>query len=174
MLTTMNETVKDKTVLLIGSGSDLDGRAMQKQIDGDSYDIVARINHPFGAPADVGTRTDMVFVRRREWASYYFHGPQMQGCRIVAFRDGVGCDRDYDAAVRAALVPQAAKASTGLCAVHWLLEHGAKSVTVLGFGWRDGAFADAKTYAVTGEVDTNPKFDWPAEHAYIAERVSLI
>lgn len=168
-----NDTFRDKTVLLIGSGSDLDGRAMQEQIDGEGYDIVARINHPFGAVADVGTRTDMVFVRRREWASYYFHGEQMKNCRIVAFRDGVGCDKDYDEAVRAELVPHAVKASTGLCAVRWLLERGAK-VTCIGFGWRDGAFASDKTYAVTGALDTNPKFDWDAEHAYIADHVTLI
>lgn len=174
----MNDTLKDKSVLLIGSGADVDGRAMGAEIDGEAYDIVARVNKPYGAVADVGTRTDIVFVRHAEWVNFFWHrhtaeGEEPASRRVVAFHDGVGCARRYDTAAVAELGFPAAKVSTGLCAAKWLLEHGAK-VTVIGFGYRDGAFPSDKTYAETGKKDTNPNFDWQAENAWLREHVTLV
>lgn len=54
---------RDKTILIVGSGSDLDGRGMQEIIDSDRYDIVARVNKMYGAPQDVGTRANVLFTR---------------------------------------------------------------------------------------------------------------
>lgn len=159
-----------KTVLLIGSGNDLDGRAMGERIDAGEYDVVARVNKPYGSPADVGTRTDIIFVRRVEWVNYFWQRQQRmteRPARVVAFHDGVQCPRGYDAAVREDLQLPAAKASSGLCAVRWLLERGAK-VTIIGFGYKGGVWPAAKVYAQTGAVDENPNFDWAAEQAFYA------
>lgn len=52
-----------KNILVIGSGSDLDGRKMKELIDGDTYDVIARVNKYYGSPDDVGTRTDYIFTR---------------------------------------------------------------------------------------------------------------
>lgn len=173
----MINDIKGKKVLLIGSSKDIDGRAMGAVIDGKSYDIVARVNKPYGTTADVGTRTDIIFVRRREWATYFWPRPRAeaeQQPRIVAFRDGVGCPRGYDDLTHAELALPAQKTSTGLCAAKWLLEQGAKSVTVIGFGYSAGAFQSEKTYAKTGEVDTNPKFNWAAENEWLRGHVTLL
>lgn len=166
-----------KTVLLIGSGRDIDGRAMQERIDtAGEFDLIARVNKPYGASTDAGTRTDIIFVRRAEWVNLLWGRRPQQGedapaPRMVAFRDAVGCERGYaEAAAQELGLP---KVSTGLLAAKWLLERGA-AVSVIGFGATGGAFAKAKTYAVTGAADNNPNYNWPAENEWLAAHVTLL
>lgn len=167
------DSYNGKKVLLIGSSNDIDGRAMHDSIDGElEYDFIARVNRYYGAADDCGSRTDLIFVRHREWATFYFQRADLcEGCRIVAFWDGVGCDRSFadDVASEVGLP----KASTGLLAAKWLLDRGA-DVTVIGFGYSDGSFATAKTYAVTGMADANPNYDWPSENEWLRQNVTLI
>ena len=159
--------LKGKRVLLIGSGDDLNGRAMQVSIDGETcgWDAVARINRMFGDTADVGERVDIIFVAKREWGNWFFRMPKEGEDRIiVAFRDGCACDRGYREKTAQEL-HLGEVVSSGLCAVHWLLEHGAQ-VDIIGFNAPGGVWSGQKVYAV-GRMDASKRFDWAAELAWI-------
>ncbi len=177
------DSLQGKRVLLIGGSSDLDCRAMGEAIDSNraGFDLIARVNKDYGTEADCGSLTDIVFVRRRAWFVFWFARlrkyldrigkMETQQPRVVAFWDGVGCPRDYaDNVAKALNLP---KASTGLLAAKWLLDRGA-DVTVIGYGYKDGDFATAKTYAVTGAADNNPHYDWAAENEWLRSHVNLI
>ncbi len=177
-------SVQGKRVLLIGSGADIDGRAMGDAIDANraGFDLVARVNKGYGTPEDCGSRADLVFVRKRAWFALWFlrlkrwliqqeQDTPGEMLRIVAFWDGVGCPPSYAADVAKEL--NLPKASTGLLAAKWLLDRGA-DVTVIGYGYKDGDFATAKTYAVTGAADNNPHYDWAAENEWLRSHVNLI
>lgn len=158
------ELMKDKKVLLIGSGEDLNGRALNDRISAQDceWDYIARINHHFGDIADVGRRMDICFVARREYANWYFHTAVKHGPGlIVAFRDGCACDCHYRESV-AKKLDMGERVSSGLAAVHWLLEHGAK-VDVIGFGKKDST---EKRYP-DGKVDNVGQYDWTAERLWI-------
>lgn len=43
-----NGEYRGKTVLIVASGSDLDGRGMGERIDSGEWDVVARINKHYG------------------------------------------------------------------------------------------------------------------------------
>lgn len=161
-----------RPVLLIGSGADLDGRKLAAAIDGGQFGPVARINRPYGATADVGTRANLVFVRRRLWLNWHFPLSSISPPpRIIAFREGVGCPAGYEREVAARLgLP---RCSTGLLAAQWLLDVGAK-VSAIGFGCRDGAFSPGKRYAVSGAEDANAAYDWAAENAWLQNNVRLL
>jgi len=161
-----------RPVLLIGSGADLDGRKLGAAIDAGNYGAVARVNRPYGAAADAGSRADIVFVRRRLWLNWHFRRSALApGARIIAFREGVGCPPGYESEVAARLgLP---RCSTGLLAAQWLLDAGAK-VSAIGFGCKDGVFAESKRYAVTGAADANAAYDWATENAWLKENVCLL
>lgn len=163
----MRHDLTGKKVLLIGSGADLNGRAMQERISAQDceWDAIARINRFFGEPADVGQRMDICFVAKREWANWYFYGTcKREPFLIVAFRDGCACDRGYREKTAQEL-NLGEVVSSGLCAVHWLLAHGAK-VDIIGFNAPGGVWSGHKVYA-DGRVDENKRFDWAAELAWI-------
>jgi len=62
------KSIKDKTVLIIGSGADIDGRRLKYLIDNTNrFDIVARVNKHYGNELDTGTRTDVIFTRWNQW-----------------------------------------------------------------------------------------------------------
>lgn len=62
-----NGEYRGKTVLIVASGSDLDGRGMGERIDSGEWDVVARINKHYGWTEDVGNRTDVILTRWYSW-----------------------------------------------------------------------------------------------------------
>lgn len=161
----MRTELKGKKVLLIGSGDDLNGRALNERISSPDceWDAIARINKHYGAVEDVGKRMDICFVAKREYAGWYFHSATPHGdMMIVAFKDGCCCDRFYREEVAKEL-GMGVRVSSGLAAVHWLLAHGA-TVEIIGFGKPDELAA--KTYP-DGTADPNAQYDWTAEYLWI-------
>jgi len=171
-LLSLRREFSGRPVLLVGSGADLDGRKLGEAIDAGNYGLVARVNRPYGAAADAGSRADIVFVRRRIWLNWHFRRSALApGARIVAFCEGAGCPPGFEGEVAARLgLP---RCSTGLLAAQWLLDAGAE-VAAIGFGYRDGAFAESKRYAVTGEEDANAAYDWAAENDWLRSNVFLL
>ncbi len=164
-----------KRVLLIGSGADLDGRHMQAEIDsGTTYDLIARVNKPYGYQEDVGTKTDLILVRKAVWLKVFwqrFIREHPQAVAEVVFNEGLNCRRDYG--WFAARELGFARLSTGLLAAKWLKEQGA-DVTAIGYGWREGAFLPVKTYTQTKQEDANPNYDWTRENEWLAANITLI
>lgn len=168
----MKNDMTGKRVLLIGSGADLNGRALNERISAPDceWDAIARINHHFGEVEDVGKRMDICFVGQREWANWYFSTcSRREPHLIVAFREGCACEPHYRVRVAAEL-KMGDFVSSGLAAVHWLLAHGAQ-VDIIGFNAPGGEIdtTGKKTYA-DGSEDGNTRFDWTAEILWIKEQ----
>lgn len=169
----MNLNLKGKKVLLIGSGNDLDRRNMQSIIDeSDQYDVIARINKPYGYIKDVGLKTDIIFVRFTHWSDMYWPHLKQDMPDVVAFRHGLNCDKDYDKVI--AEKYRLKMASTGLCAIHWLTEQEVDNITVIGFGYKNGKFSDDKIYVGTNIIDQNQNFDWKKEQNIFKSIVTLL
>lgn len=58
--------LRNKNVLIVGSGCDLIGRRMSKWIN-DFDGVVIRVNKRYGDPLDVGTRCDLWVTRWLSW-----------------------------------------------------------------------------------------------------------
>lgn len=166
--------LKGKKVLLIGSGNDIDGRAMQNIIDNSNeYDIIARVNKPYGFIKDIGLKTDIIFMRHSYWRNRFWPHFRNNYPPIVAFRGGINCSIEYDKAISKRY--NLKLASTGLCAIHWLVEEAkVDNVAVIGFGYKDGGFIENKTYTGTSIQDPNKNFDWHKEQDIFKEMVTLI
>lgn len=67
------DIVKDKKILLIGSGEDLNGRNLGERISAENceWDIIARVNKHYGDIKDVGVRTDIFFCANKKFAKIY-------------------------------------------------------------------------------------------------------
>ncbi len=172
--------LQGKSVLLIGSGADLDGRDLGSAIDSKEragFDLIARVNKKYGKVEDVGKHVDILFVCRHIWAvRWWLKGEENEIYRqmnplVIAFREGVGvsCKFERESAEAVGLK----KTSTGLNAARWLVEQGAK-VTVIGFGYRDGKFPIFKTYTESKKIDANPNYNWRVENEWLKNNVTLI
>ena len=166
LLTPMNQPplmVKNRKVLLIGSGKDIVGRSLGKRIDAGEWDVVVRCNHYYGDPEDVGTRTDLAVVREVKHEKAFINEAPACPVRVLCTNDGVNFPK--------ILLQQAARevghreASIGIIAALWLLNNGAK-LSVMGIGhFSDGSWIDQKTYP-DGTVDTAGFCDWAKENAW--------
>ena len=169
---------RGKHVLIIGSGSDLDGRAMQAAIDGGDFDLVARVNKVYGAPEDVGTRTDVLFTRWYSWLDNKAWVPDSvaSSATIVVLNQHIGYSKTEYEWLCARIGHNAA--SAGAQAVDYFLNRGAAKVSIIGFGCRGGKFNRDKVYSVANTAhvptrltteegkDVNPTYDWHAERAW--------
>lgn len=73
-------------VLVVGSGSDLDGRKLGREIDGGRWDVIARVNKHYGSREDVGERTDVILTRWNGWLDneeWFSHEEQQLAHEIV-------------------------------------------------------------------------------------------
>lgn len=163
--------LKGKHILIIGSGADLNGRALADEIDSaDSrWQFVIRCNAYYGRTEDVGTRTDLMWVRYLKWRSKFPEVIRKQARCVSNFEGG------FPQAERIAVANACGirKASCGLLACWWALEMGAESVTVIGFGYSQGHWDSVKRYP-DGLVDSNPMYDWDKEHEWLERHVVLI
>ena len=176
-----------KRVLVIGSGADLNGRAMASTIDtppaeGGVYDVVVRCNKMFGDPADVGHRCDVAAVRYPEWLIKYglthathfisFNGSQIGGRAAGTYGQWGRREKENLAAELGVKNP-----SCGALAVAWAKVRGCskENLHVIGFGYdpKSGTFAGEKRYP-DGTIDQNPNYDWARENEWLRQNVTLI
>lgn len=167
----MNENIRGHNLLLIGSGCDLNGRRLGKQIDSGKFGLVCRINKPYGLPADVGTRTDVIITRWSSWVKKFF-GTDKPTCPCVILNEHLGFSVQEH--LLASLECGVTRPSAGILAICWALNRGAARVRVIGFGYdaRSG-WANQKIYA-SGELDANPLYDWDREHKWIQRHAELL
>lgn len=166
LLTPMNQpplVVKGKRVLLIGSGRDLVGRGLGKRIDAGEWDVVVRCNHYYGAPEDVGTRTDLAVVRETRFEKDFINEAPVSPVRVLCTNNGTNFPKEL--LQIAALEVGHREASIGVIAARWLLNNGAK-LSVMGIGhFPDGSWIKQKTYP-DGTPDTAGFCDWNKENAW--------
>lgn len=82
--------LENKTVLIVGSNADIDGRGLGSEIDsGRLADVVIRVNKAYGDAADVGAKTDIIFTRWRSWLQTgWFSEEQIKSaCEVVALNE---------------------------------------------------------------------------------------
>ncbi|MBO5957100.1 MAG: hypothetical protein J6Q39_06050 [Bacteroidales bacterium] len=160
---------------MIGSGQDLDGRAMKDIIDGNTYDYICRINKTYGDVQDVGTRCDIFFTRWSSWVSYgcdFIDADTLHQCKIVVV---LNQHVNYSQTERTMISYEVGEdhVSAGPQAVHWLLNRGCRHIDLIGFGYRDGKFMDEKIYAKNsknypdGMKDTNSMYNWAKERQWL-------
>lgn len=162
---------KGKKVLVIGSGADLVGRGLGRLIDSGRWDVVVRVNQPFGAPSDVGSKMDVLVTRWRSWVPQFFKGP-VRFEKLIVLNERVGMSSNE---INVASVEVGAeRVSAGLCACIWALNRGAKSVSVIGFGYHPATgWAPQKRYP-DGTLDPNSHYNWAAENRWLEKNVTLI
>lgn len=155
--------LKNRKVLLIGSGKDLVGRGLGARIDSGEWDFVVRCNHYYGLPEDVGTRTDLAVVREAKHEKIFIDEAPLCPVRVLTTNDGVNFPKE--------LLQEAARqvghreASIGVIAAIWLLHHGVR-LSVMGIGhFPDGHWLEQKTYP-DGTPDTAGYCDWSKENAW--------
>lgn len=176
--------LENKTVLIVGSNVDIDGRGLGSEIDsGMLADVVIRVNKAYGDAADVGTKTDIIFTRWRAWLQTgWFSEEQIESaCEVVALNENFNFLESWKRV--AADEVGAAAVSCGAAAVFYALVMGAKEVKLIGFGFQDGKEAgtdkiycrNAFTHAA-GTIDENAAFDFAREREWLKKQalVSLI
>ncbi len=155
--------LRNRKVLLIGSGQDLVGRGMGQRIDAGEWDVVVRCNHFYGDPADVGTRTDLAVVREARFELDFFDEAPVAPLRVLSTNDGNNFPKVL--LQRAAQEVGHKEASIGVIAALWLLRMGAR-LSVMGIGhFADGTWIKQKTYP-DGKIDTATFCDWNKENAW--------
>lgn len=172
MAESVAQLLEGQRVLIIGSGSDLNGRQLGATINaGRRWPVVVRVNKFYGDPRDVGARMDALVTRYADWVGKYFPGPVI-GCPKVFLNEFFGfSQQEYQTTLAEINHPHA---SAGLLACAWALNRGAHSVTILGFGHHPvTGWAKIKTYP-DRTPDPNPLYNWPAEHRWLEANVILL
>lgn len=163
--------IKDKKVLLIGSGKDLAGRKLGELIDQGYWDVVVRLNHYYGTPEDVGTRTDLAVLRYDTREKDFIEECPVCPAHILTTNDGINIPKELLNVAGEETGQQ--QASVGIIAAIWLLQHGAK-LTAIGIGhYPDGSWEKQKTYP-DGTKDTSGFYDWEKENAWWEARKDII
>lgn len=176
---------RGKKVLVIGSGSDLDGRKLGELIDGDYYDVVARVNKHYGSVEDVGNRTDVIITRWTSWLDNYdWFSPdeQSKASDIVILNQHVGYSQSEYQWLTVQVGHQ--QVSAGAQAISYFLNRGASIIDVIGYGCKDGKFQRNKEYTrgstnttpthnMVGNVDVNPNYDWHKEKVWMVNQARV-
>lgn len=175
------KSILNKRVLIIGSGIDIDGRRLQRTIDGNRFDIVCRVNKHYGEEKDAGTRTDCIVTR---WAQWYQGGqdffPQelIDGAKqIVVLNQHCGFSETEQQIIASEIGVE--KASAGVQAVAYFLNRGAREIWLLGFGYYQDGFHNGKRYCKNsknypaGMQDKNPFYDWNKERAFLLQQAQI-
>lgn len=163
--------LRNKKVLLIGSGKDLVGRKLGQRIDSGEWDVVVRLNHYYGDPEDVGTRTDLAIVREAIFENDFIDEAPVCPSRVLSTNDGFNFPKSI--LDQAASSSGQTDASIGIIAACWLLNYGA-NITAIGIGhYPDGTWIEHKTYP-DGTKDTGNHYDWNKENAWWESRKNII
>lgn len=159
-------------MLLVGSGADLNGRRLGAAVDAprSRWDVVARLNRPYGDVRDVGRRTDVIFTRWKAWLDWWPRATLDAVQDVLVLNECAGVSREELEMDCREIGHDCA--SIGLHAAAFLLRRGAR-VEALGFGWLGGAFAREKRYP-DGRRDGNPRYNWRAENVWLERNVKLL
>lgn len=126
-----------KLALLIGSGSDINGRRLQQTIDNAKDVTIARINKHYGNQIDIGIKTDIIFGFDTSIIPAYLKQAQFIDPYILdngRFRNSVQERLGHH------------NPSTGIMGVYWLLDNDYSPI-VIGFGFKNGELVNnIKTY----------------------------
>lgn len=161
-----------KPCIIIGSGSDLNGRKLGAAIDAGEFGEVVRVNKFYGELADVGVRTDWVFTLAREFfltSCVRRFGHPLKVGRMVETR--VSRRNMAPRLFRAALIDwlDLKSPSAGIEAVFGMVGRGYLP-TLIGYGFKGGAVVNrVKTYC-DGRKDTRMY----GEHDYDRENEMLL
>ncbi len=176
----LEKKLSGKRVLIIGSGADIDGRRLQKKIDSDFFDYVARINKHYGVEKDTGTRTDFIFTRWHQWVkkgmNFFSENEIENALEVIILNQHIG----YSETEKQILLSEInhPNASAGLQAIHYFLNRGAKEIWLLGFGKYSDGFKE-KRYCENafnfkkGEKDNNPAYDWNKERIWLENQSKI-
>ena len=174
--------LKDKTVLIIGSGQDIDGRRMKNIIDGNHFDIVARVNKMYGNEQDIGTRTDFIFTRWQQWIkkgmNFFTDETLKQAKKIIVLNQHVG----YSESEKNELLFEVGHpaVSAGIQTIHYFLNRDVKKVCLIGFGHFQDGFKNEKKYCKNshnypnGMIDKNPHYDWSKEQHWMKNQSKIV
>lgn len=177
------KSIKGKTVLIIGSGADIDGRRLAKQIDNTNrFDIVARVNKHYGNEIDTGKRTDVIVTRWLQWVKdgiNFFTNEEIENAKqVIILNQHVGFSQTENQIVCNELGVE--KVSAGIQAVSYFLNRGAKTIYLLGFGMTKEGFMNEKKYCKhsinykDGMKDTNQFYDWNKEKTWLKQQSKII
>ena len=176
------KSIKGKTVLIVGSGADIDGRRLKHEIDNTNrFDIVARVNKHYGVELDTGKRTDVIVTRWLQWVkdgSNFFDADELKNAKAtIILNQNVGFSETEQAILCNEL--QVEKVSAGIQAVSYFLNRGASVVYLLGFGMTKEGFMNEKKYCKhsinykDGMKDTNKFYDWNKEKTWLKQQSKI-
>lgn len=170
----VEQSIKGKRILIIGSGADNDGRRMQEQIDSDYYHYVIRVNKHYGQAEDTGTRTDIIFTRWVQWVSNgskFFTEDEIKNAKkIVVINQQVGIAQ---AEIEQGKIEVGHKSiSAGIYAALWCINRGASQIDLIGYGKYSDGFRGKKycqnSYNYPDRMtDNNPNYNWEKEQAWM-------
>lgn len=172
----LERSLYNSKVLVIGSGQDLDDRKLGQDIDySNRWDYILRLNKTYGDPIDSGRRTDILVTRWSQWISEgsdFVEPNILHNCKKVIILNQFV---NYSKTESEMLCREVGKesVSAGPQAVHWLLNRGCRHIDLIGFGYRDGEFMSDKIYArnsknyEAGYKDTNDHYDWALERKWL-------
>lgn len=182
--TEFDKSIQGKTVLLIGSGQDLDGRRMKNLIDdpNSKFDLVARLNKHYGTDQDTGTRTDIIITRWSQWLTplqgFFTESDINNAKKIIILNQFLGYSQSEGEALK--LETGLNKTSAGIQALHYFINRGAKRIYIIGFGYYSDGINRGKTYCKNsfnypaGMRDTNKNYDWVRQKNWINNQRSII
>lgn len=177
------KSLKDKTVLIIGSGNDIDGRRLQKTIDDKNrFDFVARVNKHYGNEQDSGTRTDIIFTRWHQWINdgvEFFTKEEIENAKQVIILNQF---INYSQTELNILLEElgTTAASAGLQAIQYFLNRDVRRIYLLGFGMTREGFTKQKRYAMnsknypSGMFDMNTHYNWDKEKSYMLQQSKIV
>lgn len=166
----VQKNYKDKKILIIASGNDLDSR---KLYDVSTYDKVCKVNKDYG---HITNRCDVIFTRWNVWLDHFFDPIMVQHADdVVVVNQNLGMSAtEVEFAKHVAGLPNV---SSGFLAVIYFLLRGAKQVDLIGYGFLGGKFLNygQKKYCnrsfnyAPGYLDNNSNYDFAKEHEILAK-----
>lgn len=174
--------LKDKTVLIIGSGQDIDGRRMKNIIDGNRFDIVARVNKMYGNEQDIGTRTDFIFTRWQQWVkkgmNFFTDEVLTKAKKTIILNQHVG----YSESEKNELLVEVGheNVSAGVQSIHYFLNRDVRKIYLIGFGHFQDGFRNVKKYCQNahnypnGMTDTNQHYNWKKEQHWMKNQSKIV
>ena len=171
----IEQSIKGKRILIIGSGADNDGRRMQEQIDSDYYHYIIRVNKHYGKPEDTGSRTDIIFTRWLQWVSngqkFFTDEDLAQAKKVVIINQHLGISQAEIEQGKIEVCHD--KVSAGIYAALWCINRGASQIDLIGYGKFSDGFREHKKYCQNSHnypdrmIDTNPLYNWQKEQRWL-------
>ena len=177
--------LKNKKVLIIGSGIDLSGRKMASIIDkSNKYDVIIRLNKLYGSREDTGSRTDILFTRWSRWVDdrfelYKFFPQDLLPSvkQIIITNQHIGISHsEYQLSKQEIGVENI---SIGALAVCWCLHRAVREINLIGYGFNGYEFSNEKRYAENAVIfskgfnDTTTHYNWNKERQFFLNQPTV-